>query len=124
MWSRRGKDLTDRLAYVATAPALTAAWGSGPSDVWAVGEGGTILHWNGSAWADASSGNSSLYFRGVWGSGRNDVWAVGDKGAVLHWDGSAWAAVASGTTSNFYGVWGSGPNDVWAVGSHSAILHY
>ena len=54
-----------------------SVWGSGASDVWAVGDSGTILHWDGSAWTSASSGTTFALF-GVWGSGANDVWAVGD----------------------------------------------
>jgi hypothetical protein len=28
-----------------SAIGLFSVWGSGPSDIWAVGEQGTILHW-------------------------------------------------------------------------------
>src|SRR5262249_48110438 len=31
---------------------LHGMWGVAPGDVWAVGRGGDIEHWNGSAWAD------------------------------------------------------------------------
>ena len=50
------------------------------TDGWAVGDGGTILHWNGSAWASVASG-TNLELQGVWGSG--GVWAVGAQGAIL-----------------------------------------
>lgn len=61
---------------------LFGVWGSGSSDVWAVGLGGTILHWNGSAWARLMSVTSSDLY-GVWGSGTSDVWAVGYPGTVV-----------------------------------------
>ena len=52
-------------------------------DVWAVGELGTILHWNGAGWSSVSSETmNSLY--GVWGSTAGDVWTVGGSGTVLH----------------------------------------
>jgi hypothetical protein len=35
---------------VAARYVLTSVWGSGPSDVWAAGSGGTIIHWDGSGW--------------------------------------------------------------------------
>src|SRR5215831_18736214 len=66
---------------------LSAIWGSEASDVWAVGDSGTILHWDGSAWSSVSSGTTNA-LRAVWGSGASDVWAVGDFGTILHWDGS------------------------------------
>jgi hypothetical protein len=32
-----------------TTSTLYGVWGSGANDVWAVGAGGVVLHWNGSA---------------------------------------------------------------------------
>ncbi len=37
---------------------LNGVWGSGANDVWAVGNGGTILHWSGGAWVSVPSGSS------------------------------------------------------------------
>ena len=44
--------------------SLFSVWGSGSSDAWAVGDGRTILHWDGSAWTSALSGTLD-YLRGV-----------------------------------------------------------
>jgi hypothetical protein len=120
---------TDCSGVPVLASVFGGVWGSGPSDVWAVGASsaghtGTILHWNGSAWSATSSGPTAL-LSGVWGSGASDVWAVGDRGAAVHWNGAAWSAVvATGTTQSLGGVWGSGPSDVWAVGHGGTILHW
>jgi hypothetical protein len=51
------------------------------NDVWAVGYGGAVIHWNGSTWEDKSSGSADL--RAVWASSANDVWAVG-IGSIQH----------------------------------------
>ena len=61
---------------------LHATWGSGASDVWEVGDLGTILHWDGSAWTRVSSGTTST-LSGVWVSEASDVWAVGGSGTIL-----------------------------------------
>ena len=98
--------------------SLYGVWGSGTSDVWAVGSGG-IVHWDGSAWTAVLSGIGPS---GIWGSGASDVWAVGGSGIILHWDGSAWASVPSCTTGYLFGVWGSGASDVWAVGESGTML--
>jgi hypothetical protein len=111
------------LASSGTPNQLNGVWGSGASNVWAVGNYGTILHWDGSGWSRVSSGTTNG-LRGVWGSGASDVWAVGDYGIVQHWNGSAWTSVSSGTTSHLNGVWGSGASDVWAVSSYDTILHW
>jgi hypothetical protein len=104
-------------------------WGSGPSDVWAVGgvlanpnptqppavQVGTILHWDGKSWTRAATTDATQFLNTVWGSGPNDVWAMGGQ-AILHWDGKAWSlAEKLKTLTDLLGLWGSGPNDVWAV---------
>ncbi len=107
---------------------LEAIWGSGPDDIWAVGDNGTIRHMTngGSRW-DIVASPTMEALHGVWGSGANDVWAVGDNGTILHFDGTGWkkstAAFAIGRKPRLAAVWGSGPNDVWIVGD-SVSLHY
>lgn len=62
---------------------LAGVWGTDANNVWAVGAGGTILKWNGTAWAPESSGTTNS-LDGVWGADANNVWAVGHYGAILH----------------------------------------
>ena len=38
---------------------LDGVWGSSATDVFAVGDSGTILHYNGSAWSAMSSGTTN-----------------------------------------------------------------
>ena len=64
-----------------TGDSLRGVWGSGPADVFAVGEGGTVLHYDGQSWESmAFLTGARLY--GVWGSGPADVFAVGEGGTV------------------------------------------
>jgi hypothetical protein len=62
---------------------LAGVWGSSGSDVFAAGDSGTILHYNGSSWSAMSSGTTN-YLYGVWGSSGSGVFAVGWDGTVLH----------------------------------------
>src|SRR5262249_48297164 len=98
--------------------SLSSVWGSAPDDVWAVGNYGAIVHWNGSAWSSGRTPTASS-LGPMWGSGPSDVWAVGSSGAIVHWDGGAWSSVPSGTDTPLRSIWGSGPGDVWAVGGAS-----
>src|SRR5690606_28623857 len=66
--------------------ALTAVAGTSESDVWAVGAGGTILHYDGSAWIPIPSGHANTFFA-VWASGPKDVWVVSTPELVLHGNG-------------------------------------
>lgn len=106
------------------AAELQRVHGSAASDVWAVGDAGTILHWRGAAWAPSPVDTGGNGLKGVWASAANDAWAVGDGGTIVHWKGSAWSAEASGTGNALAFVWGSAANDVWAVGTGGTIVHW
>ncbi len=56
-------------------------WGTGPADVWVVGEKGLVLHWNGAAWSSTLTVAEGL--RGTWTSPGGDVWACGSNGTLV-----------------------------------------
>jgi photosystem II stability/assembly factor-like uncharacterized protein len=107
-------------------PPVMGVWGSSPTDVFAVGWNGTILHYDGRTWAPVDNGTTTnyLYHNAVWGSSPTDVFAVGLFGIILHYDGNTWTEMDSGTTEWLHAVWGSSPTDVFAVGDNGIVLHY
>jgi uncharacterized repeat protein (TIGR01451 family) len=111
-----------KTAASGTPERLYGVWGSSGSDVFAVGDYGTILHYDGETWSAMDSG-TTRDLSGVWGSRGDDVFAVGANGTVLHYDGATWSAMDSGNTSDLWGIWGSSGANVFAVGG-STILHY
>ena len=102
-----------------------SVWGSGPNDVFVVGAGGSIFHYDGSAWTRQTSGTTS-FLNDVWGSSSSDVFAVGGNGEILHYDGVSWSAQVSPTTAQYATVWGFGPSDVYAAGDSGVDgeIHY
>ena len=65
-------------------------WGSGPDDVFVVGEAGTIWHRKGGAWnLDSEPPVAHGTLLTVHGCGPKDVYAVGSRD-VLHYDGTTW----------------------------------
>jgi hypothetical protein len=102
---------------------IRSVWGNSTSDVFAVGYGSTILHYDGSTWTPTVS-DATASLDGVWGSTGSDVFAVGYGGTILHYDGSSWTQMASGTGSWLQGVWGSSASDVFALGYGNTVLHY
>ncbi|WP_257457841.1 WD40/YVTN/BNR-like repeat-containing protein [Archangium lipolyticum] len=97
-----------------TTNALEALHGTGPKDVWAVGELGTIIHWNGTAWSVKEAG-TSVDLHAVWAVDQANAWAVGEQGVVLKWNGATWSRVDVGSKESLISVWASAPSDVWVV---------
>jgi hypothetical protein len=101
-------------------------WGISSSDVFAVGTGGTILHYENATWTAMASG-SSASLRDIWGSSSSDVFVVGTGGTILHYDGVSWTPMSSGSGGDLQAVWGTSPGNVFAVGGSAGsgiILHY
>ncbi|MBN1774630.1 MAG: DUF4215 domain-containing protein [Deltaproteobacteria bacterium] len=110
------------VAGLPTTQDLFAVRGSGAGDVWVVGNAGTILHWDGTAWSSVSGGGSRV-LRSVFAASPAAAWAVGDAGAILAWNGTTWSAEsAPAGTGNLRGVWGFSAAEVWAVGDGGRIL--
>ena len=123
---------------------LYALSADSPTDAWAVGyhDSNTatksmILHWNGTAWTEATSPNPGdpVLLYGVSSRSPTDAWAAGQYMSstnflwhtlILHWNGSAWAKVPSPTpvpAPNLQGrllsqVSADSATDAWAVGSY------
>ena len=85
---------------------LYAVWADAPDDVWAVGGGGAIVHYDGAAWSSVVTGNgANATLFSVWGSGPDDVWAAGASGTVVHWNGKTWTQQAN-AGYDVNNVWG------------------
>lgn len=100
--------------------ALTAIWGSGPSDVWAVGSAGTVIHWNGTTWT-ATPTNRKETLRAVWGTGPSEIVTASSTSVVLRTTGASsgaptWtllpAVTNDGVTGAVFSMWGAGPGDL------------
>lgn len=71
--------------------------------VFAVGDNGTILEWDGSAWNAVASGTGQN-LNGIHCVNASDCRTVGENGTILHWDGSAWSSVNAGGNIDFPAV--------------------
>lgn len=99
-------------------------WATSANDVWAVGDYGALMHYNGTTWQAVDSPvNDHLY--AVWAGSASDIFAVGDGGRILRSTGGSFQSTTSPTTQPLYGVWGNSATDeVWAVGGGGTILKY
>jgi hypothetical protein len=105
---------------------LNGIWGSGASDVWTLGNAGTILHYQGAFFTSITRAYVTSILRAVWGTDADDIWAVGDGGSILrNWGGHWVQHIASGNLrGDMYGIAGRGTNDVWMAGSGGTVLQW
>lgn len=98
-------------------------WGDGPDAIFAVGDEGLILHWNGIKWQRMISGTKSALYS-VWGQDDKHVLAIGDFGLVLRWNGENWAEFYAGTENFLFDVWGNALDDIFIVGLSGTLVHF
>lgn len=118
--ARRGATgYTLLISNVPSTVNLNAVYMLSATDGFAVGDGGTVVRWNGSVWNALTSpiaAPNSL--RGVWLASTADGWAVGDVGNILHWNGVAWNYYqTSPVATRLNAIHGSSSSQIWAVGN-------
>lgn len=96
-------------------------WGAGPADVYAVGDQGKVLHFDGSGWTLDSATGTTEDLHGVTGNG-GKLYVVGASGTVLE-NKPSWKPMISGVTCKLSKVWADG-SDVFAVGDRGTIIRH
>jgi photosystem II stability/assembly factor-like uncharacterized protein len=151
LWRREGSDwsqLTDsyqaqpltpwqNTSVPTTVGDVNAIASPASNELWAVGEGGQILHWQGKEWLPVASPTPATLFDIDFIS-PNEGWVVGGldidgdpydinatyTGIILHWNGNSWTVVPQPTTGALRAVEAISANDAWAVGDGGTILHW
>lgn len=109
--------------YVATTGTyLRGVFVVNENDVWAVGDSGTIRHWDGVQWNSIFSG-TSLDLRSIFMLSPEEGWIVGWRpvpyveSIILHWDGIQWTPMTPPYEHvHLYSVFAVDTNNAWAVG--------
>jgi hypothetical protein len=122
-----GSSWEDHSVVSVHAPAAVVA--IGPSDAWAVGSQGGVLHWNGTSWSEVSTPQEGKgLLDGVAATSAGDVWAVGYSsqfassfGLAEHFDGMAWTSQSTPVTryahdGELRAIAAVSPHNLWAVG--------
>ena len=100
--------------------------GSDGANVYAVGDEGTILHYDGVTWFSMRSGVEEA-LNGVWASPWSAVFAAGEKGRVLIRLGDRWIPMDTATDADLNAVGGSieiAEHGVYAVGDGGVVIHF
>ncbi|MSP16655.1 MAG: hypothetical protein EXR73_08605 [Myxococcales bacterium] len=103
---------------------LFKVWGAATDAVFAVGEQGAILHWDGAAWTAADSTIDDRLVA-VFGRAADEVYAVGGDalGVVLAWDGASWREWAT-SPEPLSGVFTAPGRALYAGGNRGLLLRY
>ena len=92
-------------------------------NIWAVGNAGTIVHYDGSHWLAVDS-STTVNLRGVAMPAPNDGWAVGDSGKILHYDGQNWSEYIDFGSVSLRSIYMISTVEGWAVGNSGRIYYY
>ena len=97
---------------------IRSVWGTARDDVWAIGDHGVLLHFDGRVWATLDTvplfNHSGVDLTSVSGASK-DVWFLEGAG-VVHFDGAQWTfhrRPESLDHNSFTAMWVAGPHDVW-----------
>jgi hypothetical protein len=109
-----------------TSNNIRSLWAASSSDVFAVGDQGVILQFDGHTWIEmANTGTAGINLFSVWGFSGSNVYAGGAGGQLFHFDGTGWTPVPDfPSNEDIRAVWGSSPTDIFAAGSLGDIVHF
>lgn len=106
--------------------SLNAVWGSGPENIWAGGQGGLLMYWNGKRWFPYWS-PAGEDITSITGFGTSSAWATDKIGNILRSNGTCPTPDTCWTiekrTSPLTAIAAVSDKDVWATGQSGEILH-
>ncbi len=104
-----------------TTATLRSVWVNSPLDAWAVGEKGTILHWDGTAWSAVLLAAATDDLLSVW-SCEGEAWIGGVHRLIAHRPGGIGGMLVSAAHTIRH-IWGTGPDDVFYLCDDGLVLH-
>lgn len=93
------------------------------ANMWAVGEGGTVLFGDGASWTQVDIGTSEN-LNAVSFVDANNGYIVGDGGTVVQFDGTSWTTIDIGTTKDLKGISFVDADNGVVVGAGGTIVVY
>jgi hypothetical protein len=106
-----------------TSAHLYGVHGTGFNNVWAVGQNGTVLHWNGLTWQQIDLGTQANIWS-VWSPANDVAYVVGQNGVAFRIDGDNAEALYTGVDNVLYAVTGTTEANIWATGARGLAIRY
>jgi photosystem II stability/assembly factor-like uncharacterized protein len=113
-WRVENSGVTTKLADVFEVDA---------NNVWAVGDGGKILHRTDGTWSMVESGVTNN-LTDVFFVDASHGWAAGENGTILQYDGANWSTMTSGVTVTLNGLFFTSATNGYVVGNSGTSLHF
>ena len=108
------------------ARSLFKVWGI-DGELFATGQTGTLLRWDGEAWRFQSGGaEADQDFVSLWGTSSSQIVAVGGRGngRIATWDGSAWTTTSPSGIGGLNGVAMLSPTEAVVGGVNGYVGHF
>lgn len=103
-----------------TDQSVNAIWGLASDDLWAVCDGGIVLHRNAAGWSSSTT-EILVELRAVWGRSKNDIWATGGQFWV-HYDGTNWGLpLGDPKGPSMLALWGT-DTTIWGAGIAGQLM--
>lgn len=115
---------------IRTDAPLRGIWGETGTELFVVGDDGTILHY------DKPTPEMEIWeqipcqlgedpcgrLNAIWGSSRSDIHVVGENGLTLWFNGQGWSPPTILSAEHLLDLWGT-PGHVFAVGASGSLFH-
>ncbi|MEJ2595360.1 MAG: T9SS type A sorting domain-containing protein [bacterium] len=92
-------------------------------NIWLVGVGGLILHYDGTTWTIIDAGVSDDLFD-IYFTDASNGYAVGEGGLVMYYDGANWSESDAGVSADLNAVTFLDADNGYAVGEDGTIVKY
>ena len=124
VWRWRRGSAAERLFALNTpGVGLHAIHGGSAKDVWAVGDRGAIVHYNGTEWKCLETPVCAS-MNAVKADGRGNAWVCGDGGTVLRVSDGICTALDRPTGTALYDLSYADPDCVFVCGTDSAVYRW
>ena len=97
-----------------------AIHGSAADNIYIVGRGGRILHYDGQELSEVTSPTTEHLFS-VFVVSPTRAFACGNHGTVIAWDGETWSVDGTGTSEELRGIWADATSAL-AVGANATAI--
>ncbi len=101
-------------------PPLYGVTGTSPTDVYASGEGGVILHYDGTTWTELRAPVPGERLNAMWTNG--EVFVAAGTSIVMRQGSDRWLDMPS--DRELHAVWGATSADIWVAGDAGTVQHF